>query len=226
MKAYRLKIELKDSNPLIWRRVIMPAGATYNRLHEVIQKVFNFRDYHLFEFELSKVNMVVTNDEEAYLAHQYYKKHRNELEDKVKNAPPQFVLFEEARLERMKKVVRKPTGLKIDSYLEEVGELLYRYDYGDDWKVWITLERIEEDYHYGYPTLLDGAEIAPPEDVGGLYGYKQFLEIYHNPNHPEYEEMRTWAKGQYYREYDPKFINEMLKFSKYKKTEWDQIHKE
>lgn len=28
MKAYILKIELLDSNPLIWRRVIVPADVT------------------------------------------------------------------------------------------------------------------------------------------------------------------------------------------------------
>jgi len=31
MKAYIIKIELQESDPLIWRRVIMPANATYNR---------------------------------------------------------------------------------------------------------------------------------------------------------------------------------------------------
>jgi len=38
MKAYQIKIEIQHSEPLIWRRVIMPADATFNRLHDVIQK--------------------------------------------------------------------------------------------------------------------------------------------------------------------------------------------
>ena len=41
MKAYIIKIEFIDSKPLIWRRVIMPAGATFNRLNDVIQNVTN-----------------------------------------------------------------------------------------------------------------------------------------------------------------------------------------
>jgi hypothetical protein len=55
LKAYIIKIELKHSDPLIWRRVIMPAGATFKRLHDVIQTVTNFQsgypsgDYHLYE---------------------------------------------------------------------------------------------------------------------------------------------------------------------------------
>ena len=72
MKSYIVKIELQDTNPLIWRRVIMPAGATFNRLHDVIQTVTNFQsgypdgDYNLYEFDLQEENIRVTNDEEAY----------------------------------------------------------------------------------------------------------------------------------------------------------------
>ena len=43
MKSYIIKIELHGSDPLIWRRVIMPAGATFNRLHDIIQSVNNFK---------------------------------------------------------------------------------------------------------------------------------------------------------------------------------------
>ena len=66
MKSYIIRIELEESNPLIWRRVIMPAGATYKRLHDVIQNVTNFQSgyplggYHLYEFDLKEEKMVVT----------------------------------------------------------------------------------------------------------------------------------------------------------------------
>ncbi len=43
MKAYIIITELIGSEPLIWRKAIMPAGATFNRLHDVIQAVTNFR---------------------------------------------------------------------------------------------------------------------------------------------------------------------------------------
>lgn len=68
----------------------------------------------------------------------------------MNNIPPQFVKFDEARLERMNKVVGKPTGIKVDSYLEESGEIMYTYDYGDEWKILIALEKIVEDKHYSH----------------------------------------------------------------------------
>ena len=49
MKAYKTKIELTGSYPLIWRRVIIPAGATFNRLHDIIQNVTNFKSGYPYE---------------------------------------------------------------------------------------------------------------------------------------------------------------------------------
>ena len=83
MKSYIIKIELEESDPLIWRRVIMPAGATYGRLHDIIQNVTNFQsgyprfDYHLYEFDLPKENRIVTNSEEDYLNHLEKLKYRS-----------------------------------------------------------------------------------------------------------------------------------------------------
>ncbi|MFD1037422.1 plasmid pRiA4b ORF-3 family protein [Virgibacillus byunsanensis] len=230
MKAYQIKIELTGSDPLIWRRVIMPAGATFNRLHDVIQTVTNFESgypreaFHLFEFDLRDDNIRVTNNEEAYQEHQHFKKNRKAIEEKMKDVPREFADFQQAQLENLKTVIRKPTGIKIDTYIERYGELTYTYDFGDDWRFLIMLEEVKEDYYYGYPTLIDGAQTAPPEDVGGLRGYYEFLNIYHNASHPDHEHIRNWAKEQSYREYDEEHINRMLKFIKYKKTEWEKIN--
>ena len=67
--------------------------------------------------------------------------------------------------------------------------------------------------------MIDGAENAPPEDVGGLRGYEEFLCRYHDKNHPDHQTTVTWAEEELYREYDEHHINEMLKFIKYKKNE-------
>ncbi len=232
MKSYIMRIELEESNPLIWRRVIMPAGATYRRLHDVIQNVTNFQSgypgggYHLYEFDLPKENMIVTDNEEAYMEHQHYKKNKKYYEERLKSMPANMLQFEQNHQERLKIEVRKPTGLKIDDYLEKYKEIRYNYDFGDDWWFTIKLEEIVDDYYFGFPTLLDGAETAPPEDVGGIHGFYEFLEIYSNPKHPEHEEVKDWADSLYFKEYDPEWINDRLKGLDYKKTEWDKINHE
>ncbi|WP_347354244.1 plasmid pRiA4b ORF-3 family protein, partial [Acetoanaerobium noterae] len=128
--------------------------------------------------------------------------------------------------ERLKTEVRKPSGLKIDDYLEKHKEIRYNYDFGDDWWFTIRLEEIVDDYYFGFPTLLDGAETAPPEDVGGIDGFYEFIKAYRNPKHPEHGDMKAWAEGLYFKEYDPDWINQRLKGLDYKKTEWDKINHE
>lgn len=192
----------EQMEPKIWRRVILPAGATFNRLHEIIQRVTNFQSffmdepYHFFEMEVD--GMLVTNNDAMH--EEYGKSKVNGL------------------------VLKRPSRLKIDGYLEKKRQLLYRYDSGDDWRILVELEDIVDDYYFGFPTLLDGEGTAPPEDVGGPPGYEQFLKSYHDSTHPDHEVILAWATGQQYRAYDPDFLNDMLKFSKYQKTEWDKIN--
>lgn len=230
VKSYIIKIELKGSDPLVWRRVIIPAGATFNRLHDIIQRVSNFRsgypfgDYHLFEFDLADENMIVTNDDEQYLEHKGYKENKKMFEKRLKEIPPEMLEFEKRYQERLEIPVRKPNRLKIDEYLEKNKTIRYAYDFGDNWHFTVKLEQTVEDYHFGFPTLLDGAETAPPEDVGGLHGFYEFLEVYNDPKHPEHKETKAWAESLFFKEYDPDRINNELKALKYKKTQWDKIN--
>ena len=209
----------------------MPAEATYNRLHDVIQGVTNFQSgypcigpLHLFEFNLIEENTRVTNDELAYQEHQHFKKNKNMYVERLKTMPSEFAEIEKAHQERLKTIVRKPAGLKIDDYIEKYKVIEYNYDFGDSWQFIITLEDIVDDYYFGFPTLLDGAETAPPEDVGGLPGFYEFLKVYRDERHPNYKCTVEWAKEQYFKEYDPDQINRYIKCLNYKKTEWDKIN--
>ena len=228
MKSYIINIQLVGSDPLIWRKVIMPAGATFNRLNDVIQNVTNFLSgypydaYHLFEFDLGE--LIVTNNEEAYQEHKHYKNNKSIYEERLKSTAKEFLKFEIPHQERLKIEVRKPSTLKIDKYIEELKEIKYEYDFGDGWEFVVKLEDIVDDYYFGFPTLLDGAETAPPEDVGGLYGFYEFLKICNDKTHPEYEETKAWSDSLSFKEYDPKWINNRLRGIKYKKTEWDKIN--
>jgi Plasmid pRiA4b ORF-3-like protein len=46
----RIRIQLDDWQPAIWRRAEVPLTATLKALHDVIQAAMPFDDYHLFEF--------------------------------------------------------------------------------------------------------------------------------------------------------------------------------
>ncbi len=83
MKAYQIKIELIDSKPLIWRRVLIPADVTFKRLHDSIQFSMDWWDYHLYEFEFPQDKLRITNDEEAYEEFKFYSaKYKNKKPSK------------------------------------------------------------------------------------------------------------------------------------------------
>jgi Plasmid pRiA4b ORF-3-like protein len=48
----RLRVALDDIEPAIWRTVEVPLTMTLKGLHEVIQAVMPFEDYHLFAFRI------------------------------------------------------------------------------------------------------------------------------------------------------------------------------
>ncbi len=50
-----LRVVLADIVPEIWRRVIVPSATTLDELHRIIQLMFEWCDYHLYEFEVSGV---------------------------------------------------------------------------------------------------------------------------------------------------------------------------
>lgn len=53
-RLYLLKIRLLEIEPEIWRRFVVPAGITLDRLHDVIQIVMGWTDTHLHEFTIGK----------------------------------------------------------------------------------------------------------------------------------------------------------------------------
>jgi hypothetical protein len=51
-KTLQLKIWLDEIEPLIWRRILVPAEMTLHELHRIVQMLFDWYDYHLYEFSI------------------------------------------------------------------------------------------------------------------------------------------------------------------------------
>ncbi|QTE21654.1 plasmid pRiA4b ORF-3 family protein [Polaribacter cellanae] len=47
----QLKITLKHSKPPIWRRILVEKDMTFEGLHNIIQDVMGWENYHLYEFQ-------------------------------------------------------------------------------------------------------------------------------------------------------------------------------
>lgn len=101
---------------------------------------------------------------------------------------------------------------KLSNVAAKGSRLLYVYDFGDNWEHRIEVEDIVPlEPKTTYPRCIAGRRARPPEDVGGTWGYAEFLEAVADSSRKEHEEMLEWAGGSF----DPEFcdladINESL----------------
>lgn len=66
----------------------------------------------------------------------------------------------------------------------------YEYDFGDKWEHTIHVDAILPiEKGRQYPVCLAGKRACPPEDIGGVEGYGDILEIYRNLKHPEHDDL-------------------------------------
>ena len=74
----------------------------------------------------------------------------------------------------------------------------YLYDFGDGWDHAVRIERIgEPNPQARYPQLVAAVGRCPPEDVGGPWGYADFLAAIADPAHEEHHHMLTWCGGAF-----------------------------
>lgn len=137
MKAYQLKIQIKNSKPPIWRRCIVPAGITFSHLSVVLDMVMGWSGYHLSEYEFYHLGLQLREEDmfHDFVPYQNYKL----LESSI---------------------------TYINQYMEQEDWFTYTYDLGEDWNHRVTIEKVLIDYPYNYPQVLKYKGNCPPEDGG------------------------------------------------------------
>jgi len=96
--------------------------------------------------------------------------------------------------------VEDQAGVRISALVNETGDSLrYVYDFGDWWEHRIELQLVRP-FAAGemLPRCLDGARCGPPEDCGGVDGFRHLLEVIADAKHPEHLDMVSWLNGFYH----------------------------
>ncbi len=79
-----------------------------------------------------------------------------------------------------------------------VKHFTYLYDFGDDCEHKVRVEAIlDNERNAPAPICTDGANRCPPEDVGGVCGYLDFLQAINEPTHEEHADMLDWVGGAF-----------------------------
>jgi hypothetical protein len=162
----QLKIMLTNSKPPIWRRVLLPAGMPLPQLHQVIQTLFGWFDYHLHQFQIGGFRGPT------------YAPAAGDGED--------HFYGQQASLDEAQATV--------GDLLTAVGSnMSYTYDFGDNWVHAIKVEKIlAPDDVRQLPRCTAGRGAAPAEDSGGTSGWANVVQAVNDPHHEDHEEYREW----------------------------------
>ena len=162
-RLYQFKITLKEIKPAIWRR-IQVKDCSLDKLHEHIQTAMGWTNSHLHQFEIGGVRH---GDPELL------------CEGWEDEEPP----VNSRRLKISKIVPADGKRFSFD----------YEYDFGDGWEHEIVFEGcLRAEKGTRYPLCLEGERACPPEDVGGIVGYEEYLEAMADPKHEEHASWLEW----------------------------------
>lgn len=160
--VYRFKIVLQGADPAIWRR-IETTDVTLGQLHAIIQTAMGWTNSHLHQFEIAGSRYT----DPVFML--------DDVDD--------FGAIDYGRV-RVSDLVAKH-GAKL--------RMGYEYDFGDSWQHEVVLEEVtESERGIRYPRCIDGARACPPEDVGGVYGFADFVEVITKPSHSEHDDYLEW----------------------------------
>ena len=142
----RFRIELQETDPLVWREIEVPGTYSFWDLHVAIQDAMGWQDYHLHRFTIPHPR---TRQERVFGIHNLHA----DCDD-----PPGWATQIAAMF-----TTNNPTAR-------------YEYDFGDNWQHTVTLvDLLRRDFKLSYPRCVSGERACPPEDCGGVDGYAQIV---------------------------------------------------
>jgi hypothetical protein len=94
--------------------------------------------------------------------------------------------------------VQDESRVSLRKALEGSHTFTWVYDYGDNWQHKVKVERAGDMVvPLEHPMCITGQGACPPDDVGGVPGYENFVQAMADPAHPEHDELMGWYSGPF-----------------------------
>lgn len=140
---YSVRIELLESEPVIWRRLLVRSDMTLAQLSRAVLKAMGWMDSHLHRFYAP--NMAHDSRMGWFFVTEFDREEGHQG-------------FAEA-------------DVQLSQVLLKLGDFLdYEYDFGDGWVHRISLKDIRlEDDHLSHAICVQGERSCPQEDSGGVH---------------------------------------------------------
>ncbi|HKK81943.1 MAG TPA: plasmid pRiA4b ORF-3 family protein [Prolixibacteraceae bacterium] len=175
-QTFQFKIAIKGiSKPPVWRRVNVPSYFSFMHFHYVIQSVFGWDNYHLYQFS-----------EKGYNSNMFI----TEINDEFESGCDQL----EAETIPISRIFKK-----------EGDKYIYIYDFGDSWEHVITLEKIIPEVSMNPELIAGKGACPPEDcgGVWGYQNMMEALNDKDNPEHHDIrewlglEEDENWDPGSF-----------------------------
>lgn len=161
--VHQMKVTLKDTEPPIWRRLQVPAAIDLRELHLLFQVVMGWHNEHLYEYRVGR---------------RYFGEPEPKSWGVEGFGPP----MQDARKTPLLEIAPR-AGSKF----------LYTYDMGDSWEHQVLVEKVIAASPGAHlPTCLAGERACPPEDCGGIWGYRNIIAALEKRDAPQAAGLVEW----------------------------------
>lgn len=192
---YQIYAELQEYEPKIWRRIQVMNDITIARLAYILMTLFEMQGSHLYLFEVDELNNFIVNNLE------YYNKHIEDFkEDDLFKIGQYGCIFEDddiiPRLDKRYRELKDAKDIKLKHILDEENERMeFQYDFGDNWRFNVILEKIFQDNNISgkeLPRVIEGEGFGIIEDCGGVMGLEDIRKAFKIKKGEDYEMYSNW----------------------------------
>ena len=191
---YRFYAELEEYTPKIWRRFEVNGSKTIAELGYFLMTMFEMQASHLFCFNY---------DFSAEILDDMRKRYSDEELDKVLGKSDfadllkvwHFELPIEGIYERENEKWHDASEYPLKDIRKTVPwQFTFEYDYGDGWRVNLSLESFEkvEIHAKELPRVLEGEGFGIIENCGGVGGLEELAKVFKKKTGWQYDEYREW----------------------------------
>lgn len=190
---YQMYAQLEEYEPKIWRRFHVMNDITVAKLAYILMTLFEMKGSHLYKFEVNERENCRMNHEEQY----------NELfkdEDDFFKIGQYGCIFEDdiiiPEFNKNYRELEDAKDIKLKHILDEENEKMeFQYDFGDNWRVNVVLEKIFENKEINgkdLPRVIEGEGFGIIEDCGGVMGLEDIREAFKIKQGEDYEMYCSW----------------------------------
>lgn len=192
---YQIYAELQEYKPKIWRRFQVMNDITVARLAYILMTLFEMQGSHLYLFEVDELNNFIINNLELYNKH--IKDFKN---DKFFKVGQYGCIFEDDDIipciDKRYRELKDAKDIKLKHIIDEENERMeFQYDFGDNWRFNIILEKIFDDKNISgkeLPRVIDGEGFGIIEDCGGVMGLEDIRKAFTIKKGEDYEMYSNW----------------------------------